>query len=118
MDDIQSKMNAILSNPQMMQQLMNIAQSFQQSQCDHQENPPEQNQAATEDIDIATIQRLAGLAGKSNIDSHQRTLLNALSPYLSGNRIAKLEKAMRAAKMANLASAFLNGGGFHFNPGR
>ena len=64
------------------------------------------------------IQKLSGLAGQSNIDKNQRTLLTALSPYLSRERIYKLEKAMRAAKMANMASAFLGKSGFQFNLGR
>jgi hypothetical protein len=34
-------------------------------------------------------------------------LLNALCPYLSRDRIGKLEKAMRAAKMAKLATGIM-----------
>ena len=37
----------------------------------------------------------------------QKALLAALSPYISGSRIHKLEKAMRAAKLAGVATSFL-----------
>ena len=121
MDDMQNQMNAILGNPEMMQKIMEMAQSFGQSQPQQQTNTvqqPEQPGFSVPDIDISMIQKLSGLAGKSNIDSNQRTLLKALIPYLSKERIFKLEKAMRAAKMASMASAFLGQSGFQFLSGR
>jgi hypothetical protein len=45
--------------------------------------------------------------GKAGVDRDQKALLSALSPYISGNRIHKLEKAMRAAKLAGVATTFL-----------
>ena len=59
------------------------------------------------EIDFATVQKLTGLMGKAGVDSNQKALLSALSPYISGNRIHKLEKAMRAAKLAGVATTFL-----------
>ena len=121
MDDMQSQMSAILGNPEMMQKIMAMAQSINQSQPPnaHQDTPKQDVPAANfPDIDISMIQKLTGLAGQSNIDSNQRTLLKALTPYLRNDRITKLEKAMRAAKMANMASAFLSKSGLNLNPGR
>lgn len=103
MEDMEAKLGAILGNPQMMQQIMSMAQSFQT-----QPEPPPQ-QPETEgfpDIDFATVQKLTSLIGKTGIDSQQRALLGALAPYLSPQRIHKLEKAMRAAKLAGMASSF------------
>ena len=37
----------------------------------------------------------------------KQNLLQALRPYLTEHRILKLEKAMRAAKIAGLATTFL-----------
>jgi hypothetical protein len=106
MDDMESKLGAILGNPQMMQQIMSIAQNFQSSP-DPQPPPAD----AAPEIDFATIQRLTSLIGKTGIDSHQKALLHALSPYLSSQRIQKLEKAMRAARLAGMASAFFSSTG-------
>lgn len=109
MDGLEEKLSAILSNPQMMQQLMSMAQSLGASQP-APEPPPAQPQMPN--IDLGMLQKFSGIAKQSSIDSDQQTLLHALSPYLSGDRIGRLEKAMRAAKMAKFASAFLGQGLF------
>ncbi len=101
MEDMESKLGAILGNPQMMQQIMSLAQNFQ--------SEPEPQPAPVEvmpEIDIGMIQKLTSLIGKTGIDSRQKNLLQALTPYLSGQRIQKLEKAMRAARLAGMASTF------------
>ena len=121
MDDMQNQMNALLGNPEMMQKIMAMAQSLGQSQGNDQQAAPQKQEQpgfTMPDIDLSMVQKLSGLAGQSNIDNNQRTLLRALTPYLARERISKLEKAMRAAKMANIASAFLGQSGFQFNTGR
>lgn len=108
MEDLESKLGAVLSNPQMMEQIMALAQSLGQSSPQEQpvpQQPPRENPMPQ--MDMQLLQKLSGLAGQSNIDANQRNLLSALGPYLHRNRISKLEKAMRAAKMAKLASTFL-----------
>ena len=117
MEDMQNQMNAILGNPEMMQKIMSMAQSLNQQQESHA--PVQENSSfSIPDIDLSMVQKLSGLAGQAGIDKNQRTLLSALSPYLSRDRISKLEKAMRAAKMANMASSFLGSSGFQISPGR
>lgn len=109
MDGMEAKLQQIMGDPDMMQKIMSIAQGFQSAP---QEAPPPPSPMP--DIDMATIQKIASFASQSNIDKNQRNLLAALGPYLSQNRISKLEKAMRAARMANMASAFFS----QSNPGR
>lgn len=115
MSELEEKLSSVLSNPQMMQQIMSMAQNLGQS------SPPQQAPQPVPEpppLNMAAIQKLAGLAGQSGIDSQQKALLQALHPYLSSNRVNKLEKAMRAAKMARLASGFLNQGGLSLLTGR
>jgi len=102
MENLESGLEAILGNPQMMQQIMSLAQNFQTESAPH---PPPVESAP--DIDFATIQKMTSLIGKTGIDAQQKALLQALRPYLSSQRIQKLEKAMRAAKLAGIASTFL-----------
>jgi len=64
------------------------------------------------------VQSLAGIAGQGGMDANQQALLKAISPYVSRERAAKLERAMRAAAMAGAASAFLNAGGLQLISGR
>ena len=101
MDNMEAQLSAILGNPQMMEQIMSIAQNFQ---TDPQPQPPPTD--TLPEIDFAMVQKLTSLIGKTGIDNHQTALLQALAPYLSNQRIQKLEKAMRAAKLAGMASAF------------
>ena len=105
---MQAQMNAILGNPEMMQQIMSMAQSLNGS-ANEQKEPPQDPESGLPEFDLSMVQKLAGFAGKTRIDNNQQTLLRALTPYLSQTRIHKLEKAMRAAKLATLASAFLGG---------
>jgi hypothetical protein len=94
----------------MMQQLMNMAKNLGASTAPESQQesvpPPMPN------IDLGMLQKLSGITQQSAIDKNQQSLLHALSPYLSGDRIGRLEKAMRAAKMAKFASAFLGQGMF------
>ena len=103
MDDFENKLGQILGNPEMMGKIMAMAQNF-----GNQEPPPEpQPEPQMPEIDFAAIQKLTGLMGKAGVDAQQKALLSALTPYISSERIHKLEKAMRAAKLAGVATTFL-----------
>lgn len=117
MDAMEDKIGSILSNPQMMQQIMSMAQALNQSESAvPAEAKPEP--AASPDFDPAILQKIVGLAGKIGVDQNQKALLSALRPYLTATRIQKLEKAMRAAKLASAASAAFSGGALSFLTGR
>lgn len=105
MDDLQARMGAILNDPEMMQKIAAMAQSLSPPKSDPPPVPKES--PVLPNLDPGMIQRLAGLAGQTSIDSNQKNLLKALGPYLSRERISKLERAMRAASMARVASTFL-----------
>ena len=105
MEDFENKLGQILGNPEMMGKIMAMAQSFGSQEAPPE--PPRQEEPAMPEIDFATIQKLTGLMGKAGVDSKQKALLSALAPYISSSRIRKLEKAMRAAKLAGVATTFL-----------
>lgn len=111
MDEMEQKLNSILGNPEMMSQLMTMAQSLGQSQkTPEPDTPKAPNLPALglpAGMDINTLQKIAGIASQAGIDRNQQALLKALSPYLNRSRIEKLEKAMRAAKIAGLATTVL-----------
>ena len=120
MSELDDKLGAILENPQLMQQIMNMAQSLGQGDP----SPPQKQEIPVEsrnilpDFDPVMVSKVMSLAGKSNIDRNQKTLLNALQPYLSSQRLQKLEKAMRAAKLADVASGLMQSGAIPFLSGR
>ena len=106
MSELEDKLNSLLSNPQLMQQIMSMAQNMSPP------SPPQEQTPPAPELDMNLIRQISGMAQQGTIDSNQKTLLKALGPYLSAGRIGKLEKAMRAAKMAQFATVFLNSGQF------
>jgi hypothetical protein len=119
MESMEEKLGTILSNPQMMQQIMSMAQALGQSPSPTPKSPPPaQTGPNLNDLDFGMIQKLSGLMKDSSVTSEETSLLKALTPYLNNGRIQKLEKAMRAAKLARLASSFLGAGGLQMMTGR
>ena len=116
MDNLEEKLSSMLNDPNTMQKLMDMAQSLSASIP----NESGKNFPASElpQLDLGTVQKLSGLIGQSSIDSQQKNLLQALRPYLSNQRLQKLEHAMQAAKMARLASSILSQQGFKLPTGR
>lgn len=105
MEGLEEKLGAMLNDPDTMQKIMSMAQALGVQQG---EQPP-QPSATLPDMDLSMLKKLSGLAGQGSIDRDQQNLLRALSPYLSRQRITKLENAMRAAKMARFAAAAFAG---------
>ena len=121
MGELDDKLNTILGNPQLMQQIMNMAQVLNNTESNStppKQEPPLDFSAPMADIDPAMITKIIGLAGKAKIDQSQRTLLHALEPYLSKEKLQKLEKAMHAAKLSAVATGLLQSGAIPFLTGR
>ena len=115
MEGIEEKLGSVLNNPQLMQQIMTMAQSLGQTVP---EPDPVPEPSVSQDPDPAAMAKLLSLASKAGIDQNQRALLHALRPYLSAARLAKLEKAMKASKIAGIASSALGNGALTFLTGR
>lgn len=107
MDSLEEKLGAVMNNPQLMQQIMSMAQSLGNSPPPAPSVP---NAPPAPEPDIGMLQRLSGLASQAGTDANQQSLLQALRPYLGQDRLSRLEKAMRAAKMAKLAGSLLGSG--------
>ena len=107
MDSMEDKITSMLNDPEMMEKIMSMAKNLGMDPG-----------GGVPDVDPAMLQKLSGFAGRGTIDPQQRSLLQALNPYLSNHRIQKLEKAMRAAKMAKFAVAALGNAGVNLSTGR
>lgn len=119
MSELDDKLNSILSNPAMMQQIMSLAQALnQQPEAQQQpppqaspppQPPPQSSMPSTERmLNPNMLSRMASLMQRGSIDKNQQALLKALRPYLSRQKLEKLERAMHAAKMAGIASEMVN----------
>ena len=103
MAELQDKLNAILSNPQMMQQIMSMAGSFSQ-----QPAPPPKEASASFSFDPGAMQGMMELLRGTQLDQRQCNLLQALGAYLPQEKINRLHRAMQASRVAKYASAALN----------
>jgi len=103
MDDLENKLGAILNNPQMMQQIMEFARNMGAE-------PAKEGPAQLPGLDISMLQKIAQVSGSGKVQPKEQTLLNALKPYISQHRLNRLERAMRAARVAGMATAFLGTG--------
>lgn len=126
MSDFEEKLNAILSNPDAMAQVMNLAQSLNLDGPSSGDQTAEDNTGSSQtaetapsagisdllgQIDPQLIQRFLPLIGelKGGEEQDRRLqLLNALRPFLKPERQEKVERAMRAAKLLHLGKKFLS----------
>jgi len=137
MAEFDEKLNSLLSNPDAMAQIMQMAQSLsgsgqqeQPSQPPPQQQPfswpgqgaPQAQQAAppaggdllsslTGGMDPKLMMKLLPLIQElgGQQDTHARQLLYALRPYLKPERQEKIERALQLAKLFHLGKKFLAG---------
>lgn len=118
MSELEDKLNALLSNPQLMQQVAGLAQAMGTAQTNTPPQPQDDHKSGLPSLDAKQLNMILQAVNQSSVDKNQHALLCALSPYLSTARINKLEKAMRAAKIAGTASLFLGSNGSLLSAGR
>lgn len=113
-EGFEDKLNQILSDPDSMAKIMSLAQSLggEQNAPPPPPAPPRpQPPSPPDDAFVKGILRLMQQA--QHTDKRQEALLCALKPYLAPERQAKIDEALRIAKLSQLAGlAFKNYGGF------
>ena len=113
-EGFEDKLNQILSDPDSMAKIKSLAQSLgrEQSAPSPPPAPPRpQPPPPPDDAFVKGILRLMQQA--QHTDKRQEALLCALKPYLAPERQAKIDEALRIAKLSQLAGlAFKNYGGF------
>ena len=120
MSEFDEQLNNILSNPNAMSQIMQLAQSLSGGQerptappppQAKQSSPPDLLSSLTGGIDPKLMARLLPLIQElgSQQDSNARALLYALRPYLKEERQEKVERALQLARLFHLGKKFLAG---------
>ena len=131
MEGMEEKLGAILSNPEMMNTIMSMAKALGQSQPPPEPSPPPKQEPSQQKQslppkspfpigknEMEMISRISALSQQTGLDRQEQALLKALHPYLSRDRLSKLEKAMHAAKMARFATVALDRSGPPLKIGR
>ena len=120
MAEFDEQLNNILSNPNAMSQIMQLAQSLSGGQerptappppQAKQSSPPDLLSSLTGGIDPKLMARLLPLIQElgSQQDSNARALLYALRPYLKEERQEKVERALQLARLFLLGKKLLAG---------
>ena len=112
MDEFEEKLNAILSSPETMAQVMSIAQSLGGNTPSVQQEQPATASSLSglfSQIDPAMLSRLLPLLGTLNSagSSAQEQLLCALRPFLKEQRQEKIDKAIQMAKLIHVGKTFM-----------
>ena len=109
MAEFEDKLNSILSNPALMNQIMSMAGSMGQSAPPPPppQQPPKYLAPEGLPFDPGALQGMMSLLKSTQIDQRQQKLLQALEGYLPQDRLKKLATAMQAARIAKYASGAL-----------
>ena len=110
MAEFEDKLNAILSDPDSMAQIMQLAQSFTAPTTETADPQCEESNffSSLGGMDPGLISKLLPLLqeyGKGQ-NSDTARLLNALQPFLKEERQEKIHKALQLARMMQLAKVF------------
>lgn len=120
MDDVNEKLNALLSDPGSMAQIMQLAQQLSGSMGGDTAQPAATSPAAPPPpppsplggLDPQTIARYLPLLQELTRDTSQTTqLLYALRPFLKDGKQNKVERAARLARLITIGKRFLTEGG-------
>ncbi|MBP3486582.1 MAG: hypothetical protein J6J81_07035 [Oscillospiraceae bacterium] len=132
MSEFDEKLNALLSNPDSMAQIMQLAQSLSGGSGPSASPPPPPPQPQPQQppppppppagggdplsgllggMDPKLLTRLLPLIQELNrdSDSNARQLLTALRPYLRPERQDRVERALQLARLIHLGKQFLSG---------
>ena len=108
MAEFEEKLNSILSNPELMGQIMSMAGSMNQQQA-----PPPPPTPSPRPFDPGAMAGMMQLLKATQLEPKQRQLIQALKGFVPDDRLVRLEKAMQASLIAKFASRAMNQGGRH-----
>ncbi len=98
MDDFESRLNSILSSPDSLEKIKQLAQSFTSGEESAKEEKP-----ILPDISAQFGKTMGDWAKPSEAEN----IMRALQPYLSEERGKRLDRALKFAKVYKAAKSFL-----------
>ena len=110
MAEFEDRLGAILSNPDLMGQIMSMAESMNQQSPPP---PPQPSGFGAMPFDPGAMAGMMQMVRATQLEPRQRNLIQALRGFVPDDRLARLEKAMQASLIAKFASKAMNQGGNH-----
>ncbi len=109
MDDFESTLSKVLSDPESMQKIFSIAQSLGLNAPTAEPEALPKEQSLPELPDSGMLQMMQALMQSSTHENtRQAELLGALRPFLRPERQQSLDRALRMAKLSRLARIAMN----------
>lgn len=112
MAEFEDKLNSILSNPELMGQIMSMAGAMNQ-QAPPPPPPPQNPGFGSMPFDPGAMAGMMQMLKSTQLEPKQRNLIQALQGFVPNDRLIRLEKAMQASLIARFASSAMNQGGNH-----
>lgn len=104
MGEFEDKLNSILSSPEDMKKIMNLAQSLSGSGGGNQEGGGGLSGTPLDGLDPKIMSMMSGILKKVGSEKDdKKELVHALKPYLKKERSEALDRAVRYAKIARIA---------------
>jgi hypothetical protein len=98
--ELEDRLNSILSDPEQMARIQNLAQSLMGGEGGA---AAASSSGSGGEAESALLGKLSSLLGQQGGDAEKRALLEAMKPYLSEKRRSKLDRAMRLTRLARVA---------------
>ena len=102
MAELEDMINSVLSDPEQMSKIMGMAQSLMGGEAPSAPKEPDLG-GIMDGIDPKMLGRIQTLMGAGQKPAESEALLRAMQPYLSEKRRAKMDKALKLARLAKLA---------------
>ncbi len=110
MAEFEDKLNSILSNPDLMGQIMSMAGAMNQQPPPP---PPQPTGFGSLPFDPGAMAGMMQMLKATQLEPKQRNLIQALRGFVPDDRLIRLEKAMQASLIARFATSAMNQGGNH-----
>lgn len=120
MDDFSEKLSQLLSDPESLEKIKNLAGSFMpdsgkaqeksepQKPHNNSENSASGNGFGIPSLDPQILFKISNIISKANTDNDEKLkLLNSIKPYLSDKRAEKIDSAVQILKMSKYASVLV-----------
>ena len=102
MDDLNEKLNRLLSDPEGLAKIQAAMSALGGGETPPPPPPPAPTPPAAGGFDPALLGRLMPLLSGMNGDNEDTRLLEALRPYLRGERAGRLDDTMQLMRLARL----------------
>lgn len=104
MDDLFGRMRSVLSDPESMKQLQELADIIgegEEEKKEDEQTPQQEGSSVDTGFDIGKLMGLASLIGSSENDDDAALLL-ALKPHLGEQRQKKVDKAVKLLRLISI----------------